>query len=689
MAGVTSSSPTTSYAAPVITSILDVNAGAALGASGLLNPNAVYNVTLRGSNFGTPNFPMRSAGFGANITFVSGDLITSLTYGPSGTEYAPLAWSHVDDTTISVTLGPSTGSNVYFRVSVAGQTSTAPVPSFSYAAPSIVSVSPAHGPCANPLVSPRMVTLATRNPPLLDAASVVTVQIGVGSTWASIAPVLPATPADLLAATNADGTINVSFALPTAWGGQGLGVRLISTSLSGAPLAASPVTIPATIFNYDAPTITAVFGQQAVFAPISGNNSGSPTTSLVFPCPWASTDPRWACDGSKGQLYQVVLLGANFGANPTTVTVPEPFVRHLDLLLGGGGGSGVSATPSPAPSISSSANSSSTSTPIASPSGTPAATATPTPGSWTEASWVYVGGGGGSGADPATIYYWSDSRIIAYTYAAAGQLSVRLTNADSTGAAVAAASPPTFFLQNAPQASAITAGGTNVPTGGGTAAAPLTLTVSRLIAGQDAISITVGGAPCQLIAGVGGGPLGPAPSEQAAAITAAGVNGAVPYYCVVPPGQGSSNPVLVTRTTAGQSVSAITTSVSYAPPVTTSYAVYQWGQANWVTHPLSTVGTTSGSPLTVRMPTNGSLLMVLGANLGTAPALTISAGSRSLTLAGPAVASACPRVPSAPGSCWQFAVPAGQGTGEYWGPAGYSVVLSAGDQVSSGGARFR
>src|SRR5262249_45653781 len=156
----------------------------------------------------------------------------------------------------------------------------------------------------------------------------------------------------------------------------------------------------------------------------------------------------------------------------------------------------------------------------------------------------------------------------------------------------------------------ISGGVVNVPTSGGTAADPLIVSVSGLNPAIDVITISVGPNACPTISGVGGAPT--------SSFSVSGSDSTATFYCVVPPGQGSSNPVLVTHTEAGVSYSALTNSVSYAAPTVTAFASWQTAAGDWVAYPL----TDPQAPPTVRVPTAGSRIQARGANLGVAPLLT-------------------------------------------------------------------
>ena len=278
------------------------------------SPSLPHRWNLIGTNFGSPSTPQRVPGTGLpggpNASYTIVDTLTSITYGPTGTEYTvgPTAFTHVDDTRITVNIGPASGSNAYFRLTVGGQVTTSVTPSFSFAAPVIVSVTPNYGPTSNPAANGSSVTLAVIAP-LLDPLSTLSVQIGSGNKWTPVTPIVPQTPSDIARATNGDGSVNIQMPLPISWAGQGLGIQLIPGTTSPAGATSSALTINST-FSYNAPVITAAYVLPAVFSPpgttgiagVGGRNFLDPV------CPWTnSPNPLWACDTSLGQLYQIVM----------------------------------------------------------------------------------------------------------------------------------------------------------------------------------------------------------------------------------------------------------------------------------------------------------------------------------------------------------------------------------------------
>jgi len=637
--GVTSTTPTTSYAAPVVSTLsaVDLLTGAPVDLGVPLDPNRAYIFTINGSAFGTNSFPLRVGSGGPNGTFstVPVDLVSAVTYGPTGTEYTP-NWTHVDSRTIRATVGPASGVNSYFRVTVAGQSTTAVTPAFSFAAPVITAIAPAWGPCVLTNGQYYGVTLTVRNVPALDKSATLVVQIGSGSTWATVTPSAPMNAADLAAWPSnglGDGSIDIAFGLPRAWAGQNIGVKLVALSLAGGAIATSNVVG----FSYNTPSIASVYTGTAVF-------SG--------PCPWpADPNGRWACDGSKGPIYTLELHGTDFGENPLAMAFADPATRYLDVAP---------ATPT---------------APASGPSATPgpnATSATPTPAPvvvWAPATTWSAGGGAGSAGDTATVMFWSNTVIRAYTTVPVGLTRVRLTNMDRNGVPASATSNAAAYEQTTLNVTVV-GNTTDVPTTGGTAAAPLALTVIGLTAGVDTLTVTVGDAPCAFVAAPGG-----------AYLVTFTYSPTGTYYCVLPPGAGRAVPIIVTRVTAGLGATGtvIAGNVAYSRPALTSVDAWQPVLGDWQ---VNTVLPPGSLQPTVRVPTNGSVIRVRGANLGASPQLLIFALGGTAVLLNNATATPCAGT-AGTHTCYTFPVPPGQGSGFTYGPRGWALDVNVGGQTSA------
>ena len=613
--GVSATLPVAKYCAPRITNIT-MRDGSPIPAAGLASYVA-WNVTLLGACFGA----LPSA--------------VALSYGPSGTETAlPAAsWVLQSDSTILVTLPPTSGT-VAFIVSVAGQANTlASSPRLAFSPITVTSVTPNHAPCVSAPSSPTRVTLYALAP-LLGSSFIV--QIGSGSTWATVVPVTPTTAAALAALTPAaDGSLPVPFALPPAWAGQGLAVRLVQVAANDSSIVISAsLPTPATEFSYDLLTVANAVALPAAFAP--GACPAGWTASTWWTCgPAASGNATTG--GSSGPirgpdgrvLYALTVTGVNFGASPAGTGPRDPAARHV-LLQPATGCAG--ACP------------------------------------WSESTLAWASGitPGGKTGDVGIVTSWSDSSITVYTYASFGEVQVQLSNADWAGATRTASSAVIPYANVALGFNGIPGGaavdGTmlyNLSTAG--AGPALVFNISGLVAG-DGLNISIGGVPCPLLA-----PL------------AAVASGApILVSCALPAGQGINLPVTFTRTAPGEAPLTVTPyAASYAAPAVASYSVFQYHAAvagAWVAY--------SGPTTTVKVPTNGSSLQVRGSNLGVSPVINVVSGPFSFTVAGAVDCTGTPGSVAA-GTCAQFTMPAGQGAGFRFSTQGFTISVAAGNQAST------
>ena len=669
--GQRSITPSTSYLPPSLSSIASISdltmGGLAVvpgAASNALNPNHVYSFALTGANLGQANSAQGSVFFGTNASL---DLMTSVTYGPNGNDYVA-NFSHVDDGNVWVTVGPASGVNCFFVITVATQTTTTTGmgPLFSFAVPMIQWLTPNHGPTLSPASNPTTITMAVLNAPLLDPQSSVLVQIGVSPKWATVPALVPQGADNIAANTNDDGSVNITFPLPLAFGGQDLGVRVVvQSTITGALLTASPVN-NASLFSYDPPVITSMFMMPVNFTSVPGAGMNPQSSTGPYTCPgWSAATPLWSCNPLM-QMNQIVILGYNFGRNPASAglsSIPDLLTRILLLQPSSGGA--VVTPPSASPSGSPSVNSTASNSP--GPSSAPMPTPSPSAGggALTPASWVPSS----SGSETSTVFYWSNSRIVVFTYAAAGSLQVQLQNIDEVGALESIGSPITPFAQIGPTVTSVSGATTNVPGTGGT---QLSLSVQlREIDAGSVPTVSVGGFPCTGLTAV------PVPVS----------NGQTVLTCTVPPGQGSHNVVLVNTTYAGSTGSALApVSIAYAPPVATAFVVIQPNKpGGWVVYNISS----TSAAVTVFAPTLGGDIQVWGSNLGIAPSLVLaSEGGATIVMTTVMQCTPTNGVTAVPPpvsalACWEFEIPPGQGSGQAHGSANFTLTLVTSNQSTA------
>ena len=183
--------------------------------------------------------------------------------------------------------------------------------SFSYAAPAIAGLFPSHYPTYVANTAPQIVTLVVFNLPVFDASVRFSLLWSLGSAQRTITPIVPSSAAAIAAATNSDGSMNISFALPTFGAGQNIPVQLLvlpASVAASAPISSTQVN-DASLFSYDGPVITGVSVVRARFTNTSAPVNSS-VDSLAVPCPFAANDPVWPCSGyntSGGALLMVVI----------------------------------------------------------------------------------------------------------------------------------------------------------------------------------------------------------------------------------------------------------------------------------------------------------------------------------------------------------------------------------------------
>jgi hypothetical protein len=322
--GQASTSPSTSYNVPVVNTITYAAGGAAVTAA---NVNGGDVVLLTGSFFGPTSYNG------------SGPLVQRVWYGLSGTEFVASNWTALGQTQIRVTLQPGVGVGLRFTVEVADQTSGPSVGTFSYAVPQILQIAPSRaGTYSNPS-SPTVITVITKNLPLLDGSSTYLLTFGQQNyvnasgtiTFGGVQPrplTLP-TGFNIARSRNADGSINGTFSLPQDGVGVGLGVQISVLQGSGSRLMALTAMSAATSFSYGDPVFSSVLVTRALFAPVGTNASKISGDTIV--CPFGAST-FWNCSDSS--IVQYTIVGANFGQDPSKTAFPDGVLRNLQLLTG-------------------------------------------------------------------------------------------------------------------------------------------------------------------------------------------------------------------------------------------------------------------------------------------------------------------------------------------------------------------
>ena len=488
--------------------------------------------------------------------------------------------TNCSDSVVTWETSPSTGSNLIVLVSVAGQLNTPSAAStISMSPPSIVAAWPLHGP-ATAINNPDLTTIASvayaslvvANLPLLDASGV------SFSVVFGMLPPIPLAPfvstgQSLVDAVNSisndDGSVNITFAVPPVAVGVGVPISVIVTR-AGTVVSSSPSTAAAgaPVFTFADPVITGVA-------------LSLPSTSK-YPCPLNSNAPYpWPTSCNAAALYLAVVSGYNFGPDPSTVTDGVDRVLTVTDSV-----TGVSAT----------ADSS---------------------------------GIGVSSTASALLWRvrWTDTQIVYLTTVEAATVSISLVSTawapESSPAAVQTA---TFtYTSNAftETIAGISPGSnTGIPTTGGLATNPLVINASYpALTGTPATwsgawaQILVAGAVCPLLGPTANTPT--AISNYMASLVTTSASGFFTLKCVVPPGQGSNQPIQVrwfssTAPTSPNATTAVDSNyfVTYAGPLLTMAEVRA---------PACCASSATGTYLfsqTLRLPTLPSSIRLHGSNLG-------------------------------------------------------------------------
>ena len=640
LAGQHSTTPTTTYAAPVIQSITDVNGNPVTSA----NVNGGTIVLLNGQFFGPSAY------------IPNWSLVQEVSFGVSGSEYSIPAASLINgvpddsvagwsvpapgNSVIRVRLPAGFGTNLYFRVSVADQMSTSsPTALFSFMPPQIISVNPNSATTYSNPSQPTTIQLTTTGLPFLDPTARIGVLLGNYPYQQVLTASLPVGLSQLAAATNSStGAVSFSVTLPTNGGGLlqsfQLTVTSASASINSPPSAVSPIGSNS-VFNYYSMNVEAVVLTRARFIGSSSVSSGTTNTDLI-PCPFSPSDPIFSCTDPSNPVYQMSILGTDFTSLSATQANNDGLVRSADILLSNSTYLGII---------------------------------------WS--------------TTPIVIYSWEHTRIVLLTTLSSGTVRLQLTNVAWNAPNVTQVVIRTFQELN-PEISDLTGPSSNIPTAGGSASTPLIISVTNL-AGCSGLNVYFGPYGNRTMGTILDStstqvPYPPLTTDAAVAAwvqgqtaAASNNNGIYYLYVQIPPGQGSSVSVVVSKRSGGSPIPMESNSgfiVSYSPPVLSQVQVFTYGVAGPL---MSVTPTTSVTATTEGVNT---VIYLIGSNLGTAPSIT----------SGDAVVSfgtACPNY--ALYTCYQFVAPWGEGTGAQIPngpytqslPFGYRMWLTAGDQSTS------
>jgi hypothetical protein len=307
------------------------------------------------------------------------------------------------------------------------------------------------------------------------------VYFGSGSVYRIITPVLPSTDAGRMAATNQDGTINVTISIPTDMGGFGIPVQILIIAASVTSPSTSAATAMSDIsadnkFSYTDPQVQSLVVVRPRF--LAANSTAIDTFNI--PCPFTVSDLPWACADSS--LLMLVISGMSFGGDPTKLTAQDGITRtleqqYVDSLTG-----------------------------------------------FLAYSTV-----------PLWLYSWSHTQVVAFTHSVSGVIRISLTSSFT--------SPPTThqvvhsYANLSPSISALTGSQGPYASVGGDV---ITVVVDNL-QGATRFAVSIGGVPCKILNAQG---------QEVTNVTSAIIAAYTAdwrFGIVVPPGQGSGNPILITR----------------------------------------------------------------------------------------------------------------------------------------------
>jgi hypothetical protein len=221
------------------------------------------------------------------------------------------------------------------------------------------------------------------------------------------------------------------------------------------------------------------------------------------------------------------------------------------------------------------------------------------------------------------VWTWSDKKIITITRQNIGNLRVAWDGKTPAGADEQYSSQAVAFSDVSPEIGSIV--GTNTfPTTGGVVA----FNARNLVSLANTLTVSIGGRRADLVTDSTGTTIvtpGNAKTQLVNNLAyytpvgqPIGPDTVWTLYAIVPPGQGTDQPLVITRDNANSSLSDIT--VSYAAPTITSLETFDDATSQWVNVPRT------GATFILTIPTERSRLRVTGLNYGLCPSAVFSAG---------------------------------------------------------------
>ena len=691
------------------------------GAVNLGDPNFQSTITVRGTGFGPPQITSFLYPSTTPVTF---DPVCAgcITWGPSASERTVTSQTHDSNTQLRIVVGagPGGSGSQYVKVRVGNQVTPvvigAPNVTFHFAPPVAFEMTPNRSDTFSLDFDPTIINLRVTNVPFLDSSAELVVLFGNPPNQEIIVPSdLPTDITGLFNLLNYDGTYNVTFALPLYWSGAYMPVRLAQRRVSGVTTV-MPVT-PKTVFSYNGPQIDQVvvtrytwndadpscvecgitgFPQDVANENFLGPNpranctppgaglqdipASCPAKLCVFPQGGVVGAPAWNCSkANPTPIYKIVILGKNFRTSirelfpvynymeDGVLPFVEIFNREINIT-------GPAPPNGSAPKAYVGVWEPSTTLPVSL-----GGAVSPNPQNYVRACPYWPTFGCTFRASKNTFQYlsaWGNYRIEMYTTLGAGTVRVRLVSPGPTGTCVGGVGPGCIeqidertYNGLSPSIGSLTGDITQVPT------YPLT------VPGQYMLSILVGeldlATSVEVFVGDGNQmPRSRCPlvktsatgvyqsmiangTERAAIIDAQLATGLQPgnfwvITCLIPPGQGLQQPVQVFRVSPDGSRHGTDNNfhVSYAQPAIDRSEVID---VNGVT-----ILATFYRDEILRAPTDGkSLIRVRGVNLGVSP--NIYAGWNGVAGIKASDGKVLPCPASAPHTCYQFYVQAGEG----------------------------